>query len=129
MVRINIIPQIKLTDQHLLAENLEIIMLINSVRKNPCLKDIPSKYCLGKGHIKFFKNKLLYLKNRHELIKKEMRKRGFKAKAKISLAGFKKAHLKNWKPTSTDLKIIKKRIRWKIKNKPNFYRYYGNKIN
>ncbi|MDI6737387.1 MAG: hypothetical protein QME12_02615 [Nanoarchaeota archaeon] len=35
MVRVNIIPSKLLSDQHLLAEHLEIIMLISYARKNP----------------------------------------------------------------------------------------------
>jgi deoxyribonuclease (pyrimidine dimer) len=64
MVRINIINPKYLTDQHLIAEYVEILMLLDYAKKNsPC--NIPKKYCLGKGHIKFFSNKVLYLKKRH----------------------------------------------------------------
>ena len=75
MVRINLINPKKLADQHLVAEHNEILMLLGYVRKHPMCLNIPETYCLGRGHIKFFKNKLLYLKKRHELIKKEMIKR------------------------------------------------------
>lgn len=124
MVRINLISPKSLTDQHLLAENVEILMLVGYVRKHPSLNEIPLDYCLGKGHIKFFKNKLKYLKLRHELIKKEMKKRGFKTTKSLLLSGFKKKYLNDWNPSSKDVKIIKERISLKIKNKPNYYRYY-----
>ena len=62
MVRINLINPKKLTDQHLIAEYNEILMLLGYVKKYPKLEKIPSKYNLGKGHMLFFKNKLKYLK-------------------------------------------------------------------
>ncbi|MBW2991638.1 pyrimidine dimer DNA glycosylase/endonuclease V [Candidatus Woesearchaeota archaeon] len=124
MVRINIIDPKRLADQHLIAEYNEILMLIGHVRKFPKVYDIPKDYCLGKGHIKFFKNKLIYIKKRHEKIKKEMRKRGFKANKTIKL-DFKKELLNDWKPK--DKGCIKKRLIEKIKKKPNYYRYYGEK--
>ena len=70
MVRINLIKPEKLSDQHLIAEYNEILMFFGYVRKYPKLNKVPLKYCLGEGHILFFKNKLLYLKKRHELITK-----------------------------------------------------------
>ncbi|MBN1157597.1 endonuclease, partial [Candidatus Woesearchaeota archaeon] len=83
MVRINLVEPKKLTDQHLVAEYNEILMLIGHVRKHPEIKAMPKEYILGKGHILFFKNKLVYLKKRHELIKNEMLRRGFKPKKTI----------------------------------------------
>ena len=124
MVRINLIHPRFLADQHLIAEYDEILMLLGYVKKYPYIKDIPIKYCLGKGHIKFFKNKLAYLKNRHELIKEEMRKRGFKAEISIKLNNFNKKLISNWKPTENDKKIIRKRLKEKILKKRNYYRYY-----
>lgn len=123
MVRVNIISPRKLADQHLIAEYLEIMMLLGYVRKNPSVEGIPENYKLGEGHIKFFKNKLLYLKKRHDIIRKEMQRRGFTTNVKISLGKFPK-HLKNdWKAREEDFKIIEKRIMEKLCKKPEFYRY------
>ena len=74
MVRINLIKPRFLSDQHLIAEYDEILMLIAYIKKysKTNLDKIPNNYSLGKGHILFFKNKVLYLKNRHEKLKKEM---------------------------------------------------------
>ncbi len=127
MVRINIISPKLLSDQHLLAEHLEIIMLISYARKNH-LKEIPARYCLGKGHITFFKDKIRYLQKRHLEIQKEMRERGFKPKAKIDLKGINSHLLNDWIPVAGDEKIIKKRILWKIREKQGYYRYYGRKM-
>jgi deoxyribonuclease (pyrimidine dimer) len=127
MVRINLINPKKLSDQHLIAEYDEILMLLGYVRKYPRAEGIPENYVLGKGHIKFFKDKLLYLKERHEIIKKEMRKRGFKTNKTINLGYFDKGLINNWNPKNKDFEIIKDRIVLKIENKPNYYRYYGEK--
>ena len=53
MVRINIIEPRKLADQHLIAEYNEILMLFGYVRKHPRRENIPERYLLGPGHIKF----------------------------------------------------------------------------
>ena len=125
MVRINLIDPKNLADQHLIAEYNEILMLLGHVEKYPIIKNQPKNYCLGPGHINFFKDKLIYLKNRHELIKEEMLKRGFKTNISINLENFDKSLRNNWKPKNEDFKIIKSRIREKIKGKSYYYRYYG----
>lgn len=127
MVRINLINPKQLADQHLIAEYNEILMLLGYVKKYPKLGEVPSKYTLGKGHILFFKNKLKYLKKRHELIKKEMKKRGFMADKRIRLSDFSKKLVNDWKPSTKDKSIIRKRLIYKIKLKPEFYNYYGKK--
>lgn len=124
MVRINIISPEKLTDQHLVAEYLEIMMLFGYVKKHPKTYEVDHEYCLGKGHIRFFKDKLKYLKKRHEELKKEMGKRGFKRRMTIDLREYPKKLKNDWKPKEKDFRIIKKRIREKIKMKPGYYRYY-----
>ena len=126
MVRINLINPKFLSDQHLIAEYDEILMLLGYVKRFPIIKkgEIPKNYCLGKGHIRFFKNKLLYLQKRHELIKKEMRKRGFKTEITINLKGFDKILINDFSPSKKDKEIIKKRIIEKLNKKPDYYRYY-----
>ncbi len=127
MVRINIISPKKLTDQHLIAEYNEILMLFGYVKKYPSVKKnkIPNRYVLGKGHILFFKNKLLYLKQRHERIKKEMKKRKFSATKKINLKLYPSSLQHDWKPLKDDKGIIAARLAEKIKKKKKWYRYYG----
>jgi len=125
MVRVNLISPKSLSDQHLIAEYDEILMLVSHARKHTLIREAPERYCLGKGHINFFKDKLKYLKKRHEELKKEMRKRGFKASKTVSLKNFPKEMLNAWKPCSKDKEIIRKRIAWKLRKKPKFYRYYS----
>lgn len=83
MTRINaFIPPAELSDKHLLAEHREIKRIPNVVykhlvnRKNHLLEDLPKEFTLGKGHVKFFYDKIFFLYKRyyeiHELcIKKE----------------------------------------------------------
>ncbi len=125
MVRINLIEPKALADQHLIAEYNETLMLFGTVAKHPAIRNQPPSYCLGKGHITFFKDKLLYLKKRHELIKKEMKKRNFATAVSISLKGY-PLHLHNdWKPSKKDASLIKECIAWKLRKKPAYYRYAG----
>ena len=127
MVRINLINPKKLADQHLIAEYNEILMLLGYVRKYPQIREMPLKYCLGEGHILFFKNKLIYLKKRHELLKKEMLRRGFHPHKKIDLKYYPKNLKKDWTPSESDLPLIKNRLIQKIKQKPDYYTYRGKK--
>jgi deoxyribonuclease (pyrimidine dimer) len=130
MVRINIINPQYLTDQHLIAEYDEMLMLLGYVKRYPKIKiikdksEIPENYLLGKGHMIFFKDKLKYLKDRHELIKKEMRLRGFKTNITINLKEYPKNLRNDWAPRKEDHKIIIDRITQKINKKPKYYRYY-----
>lgn len=126
MVRINLINPKHLADQHLIAEYDEILMLIAYVKNYPKMDcNSPNNYVLGKGHILFFKNKLKYLKKRHEELKKEMKKRGFATRKTINLNKFPKNLCKDYKPTQKDKEIIKERLIKKIKLKSTFYRYYS----
>lgn len=125
MVRVNIIDPGKLADQHLIAEYDEILMLFGYVKRFPEKKNIPSTYRLGTGHIRFFKDKLLYLKKRHDLLKEEMKKRGFKSLRTIDLKHYPQELCNDWNPTQQDESIIFTRLREKLEKKEGWYRYYG----
>lgn len=79
MTRINAgIPPAELSDKHLLAEHREIKRIPNMVKSGRAnLSGIPEKFTLGKGHVKFFYNKLRYLYIRYIKIHEECKKRGF----------------------------------------------------
>lgn len=125
MVRVNLINPELLADQHLVAEYNEMLMLVSYIRRYPELDSIPAGYTLGKGHMRFFKDKVLYLKKRHELIKAEMRGRGFATNKSIVLKGFPRQMLNDYKPSKAEKDIIKKRLIEKLRLKPDYYRYYG----
>lgn len=129
MVRVNLIDPRYLSDQHLVAEYYEIAMLVAYIRKYPDLLDIPENFSLGQGHMKFFKNKVLYLRKRHKTIISEMRSRGFRAEMELDITGLDDRHMKDWKPEKRDLEIVKYRLREKILIKNDgFYRYYGKPV-
>ena len=66
MTRINLVPPTELCDQHLLAEHRELTRIPNAVAKGKfSLKGQPEDYKLGEGHVRFFFNKLAFLKQRY----------------------------------------------------------------
>ena len=68
----------RLTDKHLLAEHREIKRIPNMVRSGKAkLDNIPSTFTMGKGHVKFFYNKLKWLFNKYNNIYLECKRRGF----------------------------------------------------
>lgn len=80
MTRVNVgVRARELPDRLLLAEHREIKRIPNAVRK---LKGrrvvIPPKFVLGIGHVRFFYNKLGYLKCRYDEIYGECQRRGFR---------------------------------------------------
>jgi len=82
VTRVNLISPICLYDQHLIAEYREIPRIPNAVRKLletkgsfDILQTLPDSYVLGKGHVKFFYDKLQFIKNRHDSLKGEGKRR------------------------------------------------------
>ena len=84
MTRINLVLPHQLTNKHLMAEYRELPRIFTAVRKleaqgkTPKDVDIPERYVLGKGHAKFFYNKIGWLAQRHASIYRELvEQRGF----------------------------------------------------
>ena len=122
MTRINVgIPPIELNNQHLIAEHREIKRIPNCIAKGKYnMDDIPEKFKLGTGHVKFFYNKLLYLKNRYISLYNECIKRGFNVQNYISAWDNIPQELMNdYKVQDNDIKIIKQRIHDRTINKKN----------
>lgn len=113
MTRINVgIKPEKLTRQHLLAEAREIKRIPNCVAKGRFnLKGQPEEFTLGKGHVKFFYDKLLYLKKRYEEIYEQCIERKYNVQYYGSAWDGVPEHLMNdWTPTEKDIKLIEERI-------------------
>lgn len=126
-----------LSDQHLIAESVEITMITGALRKDgyKIKGKVPDQYCLGKGHINFFKPKIIYLRNRLEEVNEEMKRRGFNPGTFISLAEFAILNdelCQNWKPLPEDSNLVRDRIIERLKEpkkaKPGFHKYYGKSI-
>lgn len=84
MTRINVVPVTDLSTKHLVAEYREIARLPNNLRtslnrkgKQFSYSEIPNSYTLGKGHVKFFYDKMKFLQNRFEQLVTEMLRRGY----------------------------------------------------
>ena len=113
MTRINVgIPPTELVNQHLIAEHREIKRIPNCIAKGKYNMDgIPDKFKLGTGHVKFFYNKLLYLKNRYISLYNECIKRGFNVQNYIAAWDNVPQELMNdYTVEANDIKIIKQRI-------------------
>lgn len=132
MARINVGLNPKyLFDQHLIAESVEITMVTGSLVKNnfKIKSEIPPQFKLGKGHMNFFKNKLLYLYKRLEEVNKEMLNREFSPGTKINLNIFPEELINDWEPTFKDSLKLRNRIVMKIAPKPPyFWRYRKEKM-
>ena len=120
MTRINVvIPPAELTDKHLVAEHREIKRIPNCVAKGKYnMEGIPDEFKLGKGHVKFFYNKLLYLYLRYWKLYLECKNRGFNIQ-NYSKAwnGLPEELLNNYEPTDVDREIVRERINEKLQSK------------
>lgn len=77
MTRINAgIPPKQLCRQHLLAELREIKRIPNTLEKAN-LKNLPTKFCLGTGHVRFFYDKGRYTFRRYQELFIEAVSRGY----------------------------------------------------
>lgn len=135
MARVNIgINPFYLSDQHLIAESVEITMITGGLRKNgyQIKSEIPKYFDLGKGHINFFKNKLYYLNKRLLAVNKELGNRNIRHSTKIDLNEFPSELRGDWRPGLEDSKIIRDRIADRLihplRARSGFHRYYKNRI-
>lgn len=119
MTRINCgIPPKSLGRQHLLSEHRELIRIPNAIRNNRAvIKNIPAQFTLGRGHVKFFYNKLGYLKDRYELLYAECVKRGYNVQYYGStFDGIPEMLMGSYIPTLRDKMLITARIKERLKN-------------
>lgn len=133
MTRINVgISPKNLTDQHLLAEHREIARMRSSFLRwynSKKRSTIPSKFCLGEGHVLFFIDKGLYTFNRYKQLYKECLHRGFDVTDySSSWNRYRKKYFNSYRVTSADKLIIQQRIATNIKRSSQIPRYYRNNI-
>lgn len=113
MTRINCGIEVEeLVDKHLMAEHREIKRIPNCVAKGKFnMKGQPKAFTLGTGHVKFFYNKLGYLKRRYEELYAECISRGFNVQYYGDAWNGIPNHLMgDYTPTNTDREIIRERI-------------------
>ena len=132
MTRINTVDPVELCDQHLWAEYRELPRIpIAILKKKIRLDDVPEKYTVrteanpdgGKGHVRFFVDKLEWLYWRYMGLVSELRKRGYKARSQwpSDIVDAKYADLwGSWKPDKEAIELNRKRIRERMPERPRY---------
>ncbi len=133
MTRINIVPVTELTDQHLVAEYREIFMVGPSLQRSLKAKNgfdknrIPNRYTLNKGHVMFFYDKGEYLDKRYQELIAEMRDRGMNPdpSRRFPKEHFPADYYNDWAPQQDDFTVVRERIKFRISQKPGWYKMRG----
>jgi len=91
----------------------EIVRIPNTIKSGKAkVQDIPAVFTLGKGHVKFFYDKLKFLKNRYEQIYHECTLRGYKMTYfGDAFNGLPEQLLNDYTPTDEAIEMIRKRIK------------------
>lgn len=128
MTRINLVPPAELCDQHLLAEHRELTRIPNAVAKGKySLAGQPEDYRLGTGHVRFFFDKLGFLKARHAALHAECLARGFKVQNIWPQALPDDPTLwKDYKPTPAALALNRERIAARMPARARFTKRVAN---
>jgi len=103
----------ELCDQHLIKERIEILRIPNAIKsgKAKVNQELPKTYRLGKGHVKFFYDKVKYLQNRYNELTKECKDRGFATTDYSDAFEGIPSHLMNdYEASSIDRRITKERV-------------------
>ncbi len=132
MTRVNLVDVDMLSDQHLVAERLELTWVLKSARSSlngkKGLKTHP-EYVLGPGHVSFFHDKLGYIKKRFYQITDEMIARGMNPQMPWpDDSDIPKYMMQDYVPTPAALKMIKERILERLYLKSFWYRYHGKRL-
>lgn len=118
MTRINVgIPPKNLPRELLIAEHREITRIPNAVKSGKAkIENIPKKFKLGTGHVKFFYTRLGYLKKRYEELYNECMNREYNVTDKSdAFSDLPECYMGDYTPTDEDKQLIIERIRSKGK--------------
>ena len=123
MTRINCVPVEELTDKHLGAEYRELPRLFGQIQKAiergelPDDPRNPTQYKLGKGHTRFFYNKVLWLCIRYKQLVYECKRRGrivnFPS-IPFFVYAFPHSWWNGWQPTEEALELNRQRIKERL---------------
>lgn len=114
ITRINAgIPVQDLSRQHLIAEHREITRIPNAIKAGRfSMNGQPAEFKLGQGHVKFFYDKLGYLKGRYMSLYLECRRRGYNVTNKMdAFVGIDPQYMGHYTPTPEAISIVKQRIK------------------
>lgn len=130
MTRINLVLPSIMTRGHLLAEYRELPRVFAYVEaahlrglKPDTLPGVPSRYVLGRGHVKFFYDKLRWLVRRQCHLVIEMKRRGYRpaySDPYSLVCGIDDCWFNDWKPESSDVMTNLRRL---MDREPDHYPY------
>lgn len=114
MTRINVVPPAELCDQHLLAEYRELTRIPNHLAKHDgyiaSMGLQMTDYCLGTGHVRFFYDKMAFLRKRHLALGAECNARGFKTTPRWPEMPYLPEVWKDYEPDLTARTLNRERI-------------------
>jgi deoxyribonuclease (pyrimidine dimer) len=123
MTRINVVPPEELCNQHLFAEYRELTRIPNGIasgKMQTSYRDAPLKYTLGSGHVKYFADKLGFLKKRYYLLQEELTKRGYRVQDIWPQDLPKYASFLDYEPTAEALALNRARIQERMPANPRW---------
>lgn len=124
MTRVNVVPPSELSQKMLVAEYREITRLPGNLNKSLNRKgkpfsvtEIPNKYVLGQGHVKFFYDKMKYLQLRFQELVNEMLARGYKPTYQDStiFSNCPSEYWNDWTPSAEAIELNRQRIKERTK--------------
>ena len=117
MTRINVVPVEELCNKMLFAEFRELTRIpnmLNSGKLQVEYRDAPLEYTLGSGHVKFFCDKLTFLKKRYDTLHQELINRGYSVTSIWPETLPKYAIWNDYTPTEKALQINRERIKERL---------------
>lgn len=127
MTRINAsIQPFELSNSMLFSEYREIKRIPNTIKSGKAvIKDIPKQFKLEKNHVKFFYDKILYLKRRSDALYIECLKRGINAPDYSDCYKDIPQNLFNdWRETKESRELLKERINKRLTESKQVIRFY-----
>ena len=115
----------------LFAEYREIKRVPNKLKNGKySLRSVaPIKFTLNTGHELFFKDKILYLKNRSDALYQELLKRGYNVEDYSECyKDVPTEFFNDWQETQEARKLLKERINLRLSESKQVIRYYNNLI-
>ena len=124
MTRINCIPVEQLSNSHAMAEYRELPRIFTAILNNADTSNIPDSYRMGKGHVRFFYDKMIYLISRYNELIDVLESRGYNLSPDIynsvlrSCESLPSSLFNDWTPNSHDRQLNLQRLR---ERDSNFY--------
>lgn len=130
MTRISVgVRASELCDAHLIKERIELLRIPNAVKTGKAVvKDIPKTFTLGKGHVKFFYDKMGYLHQRYSELTAECHLRGFNiTDFSDSFNDLPRSLWNDYNETTQDRTIVVERVNERLSGMKNL-KYYRQAI-